>query len=132
MSILCYLYATQWQFSFESIPKTYRHGLTYSNRQCTCGNCCTTQPNDNWTLKRKQKFWSNVKKINCYYYHCVSVMHQYTFLLYLVLEKNTMCQQYISHGAEVLWSDVCLQKESNSIDVQVLQSVQTAASVRQY
>ena len=30
-----------------------------------------------------------------------------------------MCQQNISHEAEVLCSDVCLQKESHSIDVQV-------------
>ena len=56
------------------------------------------------------------------------------FFALLVLQRNTMCQQNMSHEAEVLCSDVYLQKESHSIDVQVqtLRSDQTAASVRRY
>ena len=72
--------------------------------------------------------------MNSYHYYFVAAMHHYTFLLYLVLQSNTMCQQNMSHEAEVLCSDVCLQKESHSIDVQVhtLRIEQTAASVRRY
>ena len=43
------------------------------------------------------------------------------FLLYLVLQRNIMCQQYMSHEAEVLRSNVGM-----------LRSDQTAASVRRY
>ena len=72
--------------------------------------------------------------MNSYHYYFVAAMHHYTFLLDLGLQSNTMCQQNMSHEAEVLCSDVCLQKESHSIDVQVhtLRSDQTAAPVRRY
>ena len=71
--------------------------------------------------------------MNCYHYYCVAVMHQYTFLLYLVLQRNIMCQQNKSHEAEVLRTDVSLQKENHSIEVQVcFEVIKPPASVRRY